>query len=319
MGAQTRNGVTLVELLVVIAIVSVLVALLIPAVQAAREAARRTQCQSNLRQIGLAVAQHESAHGHYPTNGWGFRWVGDPDGGFEANQPGGWIYNVLPYVEAAAVREKGKQLPAAGKRSAMAEVLASPVAVFQCPARRTSTPYPYDCWAPLVNAADPTYAAKGDYAINAGDTYVIGGPGPDGSDRQSLLRYRWPDSRAITGISFVRTRLRPANVADGTSQVYLAGERYVPQGEYASGKSIGDDQTMYVGDDADVRRWTADPPKPDSAREDTKTEFGGPHSGICYFVFCDGAVHAVRYSIDPTVHKRLGNRKDGGVVEVGEL
>ena len=99
------KGFTLVELLVVIAIIGILVALLLPAVQAAREAARKAQCMNNLKQMALGAQQHESAQGFFPTGGWGCSWTGDPDRGFTKKQPGGWIYNILPYIgEQVAAR-----------------------------------------------------------------------------------------------------------------------------------------------------------------------------------------------------------------------
>ena len=83
----------------VIAIIGILVALLLPAIQAAREAARRTQCKNNLRQIALACLNHESTHKTFPHGGWGWHWMGDPDKGFGRKQPGGWIYQATPYLE----------------------------------------------------------------------------------------------------------------------------------------------------------------------------------------------------------------------------
>jgi prepilin-type N-terminal cleavage/methylation domain-containing protein len=98
-------GFTLVELLVVITIIGILIALLLPAVQAAREAARTLQCQNNLKEISLAALHHEQSHGWLPSGGWGFTWVGDPSSGFGRGQPGGFFYNVLPYLEQQALHD----------------------------------------------------------------------------------------------------------------------------------------------------------------------------------------------------------------------
>ena len=108
---NTSRGFTLVELLVVIAIIGILVALLLPAVQAAREAARRAQCQNHLKQMALGMLNHESANKFLPVAGWCAVRSGDPDEGYGRDQPGGWPYNLLSYIEEQALHDLAPAFP----------------------------------------------------------------------------------------------------------------------------------------------------------------------------------------------------------------
>src|SRR5690242_9991349 len=137
--ARDLRAFTLVELLVVIAIIGILVALLLPAVQAAREAARRAECQNHLKQIGIAFLNHENARKILPGAGWSCFYVGDPLWGSGRSQPGGWMYQILPYVEEQALYD----LPGDGdKTNILAQqnkgaftMQQTPVATFNCPSR----------------------------------------------------------------------------------------------------------------------------------------------------------------------------------------
>src|SRR5688572_16329544 len=143
---RSSTAFTLIELLVVVAITGILVALTLPAIQSAREAARRTECKNNLKQLALGALNHHDAHGHFPTGGWGWYWVGDPDRGYGKDQPGGWIFNALPYCEEGLLHD----LAADGmpddlsrvQRVGAAQVIQSPLSIVNCPSRRPTTIYP---------------------------------------------------------------------------------------------------------------------------------------------------------------------------------
>src|SRR5437016_5183336 len=97
---RRKRGFTLIELLVVIAIIAILIALLLPAVQAAREAARRAQCVNNLKQLGLAVANYESANGSYPTADNTCPYI---VGSSNLNYGASVFVRLLPYFEQSAL------------------------------------------------------------------------------------------------------------------------------------------------------------------------------------------------------------------------
>lgn len=304
---DANTGMTLIELLVVLAIIGVLAALLLPAVQSAREAARRVQCQNHLKQIGLAGQLHHDAHRHFPTGGWGYRWVGDPERGFGPQQPGGWVFNLLPYLEQKEVWHIARGAAPADKPAMTARMLQVAIPVLACPSRRGARPLPYtEAYNPLFNSLVPPLAAKSDYAINGGSVEIGGGPGPDSYDDRD---YVWPDLARNDGIAYVRSAIALRDLRRGASNTLLVGEKHVIQSQYTAGLGAGDDQTMYLGDDADVRRFTSHPPVPDNRATGHHVDhFGSPHPGAGLFVMADGSVRPVDYDVDADLFRELGSR-----------
>lgn len=307
---KVPRGITLIELLVVIAIVGILIALLLPAVQSARESARKMHCQNNLKQLGLAVHGHVDAFRRYPGNGWGYAWVGDPDRGTDRRQPGGWIYNILAYLEEADLRKKGAGLAGGAKSQALSELMQTPLSQFTCPSRAPIRTSPMNPFVVPRNASLAASVAKTDYAVNEGDFVTDTLDGPRSLHEGDRSGYAWKDVSKASGICFQRSEIRPAGVRDGLSQTYLIGEKYVSRGNYDTSFDPGHDQSMYMGVDIDINRWVTEVPKQDADGLQVR-RFGSAHPGTCNFVFCDGSVHGIGYTVDAEVHRRLGNRRDG--------
>ncbi|MEZ6069246.1 MAG: DUF1559 domain-containing protein [Pirellulales bacterium] len=277
--APRRSGFTLVELLVVIAIIGILIALLLPAVQAAREAARRSQCQNNLKQMGLGFLNHESTHKHFPTSGWGWHWMGDPDCGFGAEQPGGWAFNILPYVEQTTLHDLAREgvtalqattSPSAAKEKALATTLSTPVPMFNCPSRRSPIVYPFVRSRICVNigggagGVPPNIlpsVARSDYAGSAGANRADAPKGPDlrvnvpewFAKKEDPPRFTALDQ---SGVTFQSSTIRIGQITDGTSNTYCAGERYINADNYKNGEDAADDQYIMLGHDLDSVRYS---------------------------------------------------------------
>ena len=307
---RTTAGFTVVELLVVMAIIALLIALLLPAVQSARAAARWTECRSRLKQIALAFHNHEATFGRLPGNGWGFRWVGDPNRGTDRSQPGGWAYSLLPYLEQSALRKRGAGESGAALSAILGDVRRTPILNYRCPDRAGETLSPAGPFFPPFNANPSADVAKIDFAVNEGDFITNTGAGPPTLAIGDSPTYVWLDVSQATGVCFQRSEIRWADVKDGLSATYLVGEKYVMATAYQTGTDRGYDQSWNSGVDLDMNRWTIDPPLQDSATQ-YERRFGSAHGGGLNMALCDGSVRFVSYSIDGLVHRSFGNRRDG--------
>lgn len=169
--SRRDGGFTLVELIIVVGIVSAVLALLLPAVQSAREAARATACRNHLAQLTKAVLHHESSMRHLPSGGWGDAWLGVSDRGSGAGQPGGWTFSILPFIEESALMDTVAGATAGDVVARYRALTATPVSLFACPSRRSSSPLPAATGS-LLAALDASVslpvATRSDYAANAG-------------------------------------------------------------------------------------------------------------------------------------------------------
>ena len=317
---RQKNGFTLVELLVVIAIIAMLVTLLLPAVQSAREAARRTQCINNLKQLALGALNCESAQASLPSGGWGWDWVGDPDLGFGNRQPAGWVYNTLPYIEYTDFYNN----PADGQPMTITEnqkqgsclVIKSPIEFINCPSRRESRPYG-TAWRSFHAHNACGYQAgdevgRLDYAANAGSqpqNELSGGP----PTIQGGIDFA-PNTDIYTGLFFVKSEIRIGQIEDGTSKTYLVGEKYLNPEHYTTGGDAADNENWCTGFNNDNHRTGRLVPRRDRAGVRNTTAFGSAHAANWNMAYADGHVESIGYDVDLPVHRSAAHRNDGGAL-----
>lgn len=315
MRAKSTRAFTLVELLVVIAIIGVLVALLLPAIQAAREAARRSQCINNLKQIGLALQTYSDTHGRYPL------------GRNSTDQRGvSWSFELLPHMEQPAIYsayDPNQEV----FQPANATAMRSPVSTFYCPSRRQPAAdrnFDNDDVAPPAEYQN--VAAGGDYAGCAGLDQGFGRGDEEG---------RPPEERG--GVLYSYSRIKNRFVTDGLSLSLAVGERYIPttfetepddallQFEQGDTAFFAADNVMVAfrgtecglaGGATDTTNASCDTTLPDN---DANEKFGSEHAGITQFVFLDGHVSSINNDIDVVTLQRLSTIADGAVVSTENL
>jgi prepilin-type N-terminal cleavage/methylation domain-containing protein/prepilin-type processing-associated H-X9-DG protein len=316
--SKCRSAFTLVELLVVIAIIGILVALLLPAVQAAREAARRTQCVNQLKQIGVAVQNHNSAHNEYPTGG------SEPwhDQGLEDSRYAkgyGWMVQILPYVEDAALRDISKGY-GAGDRELDLLVRKTPVSLYFCPSRRqnvvrTVPASAEDCsqGCALNDYAGSTPANELNLDRLSHDPWFWQGV-THGTVRPGKNYY------GVITRTIASEPCRDKDITDGNSKTMMIGEKRIFINRYEIG-DWHDDIGWTDGWDPDIMRYTGYPPGPDPQPGDQFTgtfgyHFGSAHSGFFNAVFADGHVTQIAYDIDLVTFNAMGDRRDGLVITI---
>lgn len=345
MNAGTRRGLTLVELMVVVAIVGTLMALLLPAVQSARENSRRSTCANNLKQLGIAAQAHVTLLNHFPTGGWSNGWIGNPDRGADWRQPGGWCFTILPFLQETNLQNLAGTSPSG--------MVATNVPGFVCPTRRSTGVIPIRAgvaspsgdgvnislgpWMHADYAGNrgswasvPTTPATSDTVTRATSFGPVNNPIPPNTYPSTataslftLVAATLNTAQAMPlvsgsvptgGVIFAGSSTPPAMIRDGFSTTYLFAEKYVPQTDYATGTvdGNGDSQCAYVGDSPDTLRGGHRPPERDATAFASGLEgaFGGPHVGVFNAVMCDGSVRQIGFDINAQTHFLLAARAD---------
>ena len=314
-----KRGFTLIELLVVIAIIAILIALLLPAVQQAREAARRSQCKNNLKQIGLALHNYHDVHSVFPP------------GVVLDNEEWGWAAHILPYIEEGSLFNT-LQIGTVRRDSSALSDRQYVIDTYRCPS--------------------DTAPDKNTGREDQGTANYVGNNGvEDGLNNDNTAQYNQSTNDAQTGIFGRNSRVKMRDITDGTSNTIGVGERAWDLPNPAGGSfncvaaiwsgannvdfcddcDAGASATLAISgvgiNGIDMGRITATPV--DTAKDiPCERSFSSRHEGGAHFLMMDGAVRFISENIDynpvwvsasnhdvvDSTFERLMSKDDGQVI-----
>ncbi len=339
MSRRNRTGFTLIELLVVIAIIAILIGLLLPAVQKVREAAARSQCQNNLKQIGLALHNHESTYGYFPTAGAQSQALDYAT----LNHPHpvwGWAGQILPYIEQDNLHRFLPQGPYNWQAALGKTPVEVVVKTYHCPSRSNRVSQPAS-WGSVYAMND--YAGVQTEWLNGSNSWRTTSP-HDPNTTQAfggiiIKGYHYRSDNP--SLSMVFGTVKAVGVTDGTSNTIAIAEKAVSARQYQPrvwdwwdlpGWAHGADwpnmrlagnwipiqpdtqfpRISWTGGQGNDPNWFWEP------------GFGSAHPGQFMAVFGDGSVKGIAMTIgncgnsgwsdNSCVLYRLGMRADGQVV-----
>lgn len=301
---KNRRGFTLIELLVVVGIVAILVALLLPAVQQAREAARRTQCKNNLKQIGVALHNYHDAHGVFPPG-----WIAVEDGLHAPHDGGngaGWGLMLLPFVEQTNLFNTfDSHYSIADPRHETLRTTS--LSVYKCP----SDPQPklFHIEPADHGHGHDSSGRQHEHADGEVDLPTANYVGVFGSEELDKCEDH-ADSHTQcfgNGMLYHNSKVKFRDLTDGTSNTMAVGERRTDRNRDWYSTWVG---MVPEGDHAFQRiTGSADhtPNHPDAHFDD----FSSAHTGGAQFVFADGHVRFISDNIDTGVYQGYATI-DGG-------
>jgi prepilin-type N-terminal cleavage/methylation domain-containing protein/prepilin-type processing-associated H-X9-DG protein len=279
-----RQAFTLVELLVVIAIIGVLVALLLPAIQAAREAARRTQCVNNLKQLALGIHNYHDCHKAFPPC-----WTTtDAAGNVTDDAMWGWAVHVFPHVEEGSLYEQLRAsemtLQEVRDDASLRLLLQTPLQIFRCPTDTMEALNPYKT-IKSYKVATANYIVNGGFFIRAGSSGAV----------------VW--GRENNGVVYADSKISFRHITDGSSKTFLLGERADGPEDWRAAIWVGVNKAGKSAGDGNCCMGAVGLPinAPVVAGDSTQRIFASLHPGGAHFAFCDGSVQFIEETIDYSV------------------